>query len=153
VIRVAGYGPIGLNGNIDNTYHAFAPRIGVAYQFDPRTVVRMGYGRSYDIGVFGSNFGHVVTQNLPVLANQTISDSNINPTATNNVTPVFTLAQGAPAFNFANVLGQISAAGTLPLLGPDGTSSSRIRPTVQRLPTLDAWNATLQRQITSTLSL
>jgi outer membrane receptor protein involved in Fe transport len=153
VIRVAGYGPIGLNGNIDNTYKAFAPRIGVAYQFNPKTVVRLGYGRSFDIGVFGSNFGHVVTQNLPVLANQTISDSNINPAATNNLSPVFTLAQGAPAFNFAPVLGGISAAGTLPLLGPDGTSSSRIRPTIQRLPTLDAWNATVQRQITSTMSL
>jgi hypothetical protein len=153
VIRVAGYGNVGLNGNIDNTFHAFAPRIGVAYQFDPKTVVRLGYGRSYDIGVFGSNFGHVVSQNLPVLANQTISDSNLNPAATNNLSPVFTLAQGAPAFNFANVLSAISPAGTLPLLGPDGTSSSRIRPTVQRLPTLDAWNATVQRQVSSTMSL
>ena len=33
-------------------------------------MVRMGYGRSYDMGVFGSNFGHAVTQNLPVLAAQ-----------------------------------------------------------------------------------
>src|SRR5439155_9412149 len=32
-------------------------------------VVRLGYGRSFDIGVFGSVFGHSVTQNLPVLAN------------------------------------------------------------------------------------
>ena len=36
-----------------------------------KTVVRMGFGVSYDMGVFGSNFGHAVTQNLPVLANQT----------------------------------------------------------------------------------
>jgi len=153
VIRVAGYGPIGSNGNINNTYKAFAPRIGFAYQFDPKTVVRLGYGRSFDIGVFGSNFGHVVTQNLPVLANQFIQDTNANPAATNNVSPVFTLAQGPQAFDFGPVLSAISSAGTLPLLGPNGTSSSRIRPTVQRLPTLDAWNATVQRQITPTISL
>ena len=153
LIRVAGYGPIGLNGNISNTFKAFAPRIGIAYQFNPKTVVRLGYGRSFDIGVFGSNFGHVVTQNLPVLANQQIQDSNLNPAATNNLSPVFTLAQGAPAFNFGPVLSSISAGGTLPLLGPDGTSSSRIRPTVQRLPTLDAWNATVQRQLTSNMSI
>jgi Carboxypeptidase regulatory-like domain/TonB dependent receptor len=153
VIRVAGYGPVGLNGNIDNTFKAFAPRIGIAYQFNPKTVIRMGYGRSYDIGVFGSNFGHVVSQNLPVLANQTITNSSQNSAATNNMNPVFTLAQGAPTFNFTNVLGQISSQGTLPLLGPDGTSSSRIRPTVQRLPTLDAWNATIQRQLTSNMSI
>jgi hypothetical protein len=153
LIRVAGSGNVGLNGNIDNTFHAFAPRIGLAYQVNPKTVVRLGYGRSFDIGVFGSNFGHVVTQNLPVLANQTITDSTLNPAASNNISPVFTLTQGAPAFNFNSVIGQISSAGTLPLLGPDGTSSSRIRPTVQRLPTLDAWNATVQRQITPTMSL
>jgi hypothetical protein len=153
VINVAGYGGVGLNGNIANTYKAFGPRLGIAYQMDPKTVVRLGYGRSFDIGVFGSNFGHVVTQNLPVLANQTITNSSVNPAATNNMSPVFTLTQGAPAFDFSSVLSQISPAGTLPLLGPDGTSSSRIRPTVQRLPTLDAWNATVQRQVTSNMSV
>jgi hypothetical protein len=153
LIRVAGYGNVGLDGNIDNTYKAFAPRLGVAYQADAKTVVRIGYGRSFDIGVFGSNFGHVVTQNLPVLANQTIADSNINVLNTNNVSSVFTLTQGAPAFNFNNVISQISPSGTLPLLGPDGTSSSRIRPTIQRLPTLDAWNATVQRQVTPSLNV
>src|SRR5207245_6569960 len=53
VIRVAGYGGIGLNGNIRNTYHAFAPRLSFAYQFDQKTVLRIGYGRGFDIGVFG----------------------------------------------------------------------------------------------------
>jgi hypothetical protein len=33
----------------------------------PATVglVRMGYGRSFDIGTFGSIFGHTVTQTVP----------------------------------------------------------------------------------------
>ena len=153
VIRVAGQGPIGLNGNINNTYKALAPRLSVAYQFDPKTVVRMGYGRGFDIGVFGSNFGHVVTQNLPVLAQQSIQDTNINTAATNNRTPVFTLSQGPAPFSFAGILADISSAGTLPLYGPDGTVQPRIRPTVQRLPTIDQWNATLQRQITPTINL
>jgi hypothetical protein len=153
VINVAGYDGVGLNGNVRDDNKAFAPRLGVAYQYDPKTVVRIGYGRSFDLGVFGSNFGHVVTQNLPVLANQTVALSNINPMALNNAYPVFTLTQGPPAFDFATVLGQISSTGTLPLLGPDGTSSSRIRPTIQRLPTVDAWNATVQRQVTPTISV
>jgi hypothetical protein len=153
VIRVAGEGPIGLNGNIANTYKALAPRISVAYQFDPKTVVRLGYGRGFDIGVFGSNFGHVVTQNLPVLAQQSLSDTNLNSAATNNRTPVFTLTQGPAPFSFAGILGAISPAGTLPLYGPDGTVQPRIRPTIQRLPTIDQWNATIQRQITPTISL
>jgi hypothetical protein len=153
VIRVAGEGPIGLNGNIDNTWKAFAPRLSAAYAFDSKTVLRLGYGRGFDIGVFGSNFGHVVTQNLPVLAQQTIQDTNINLAATNNRSAVFTLTQGPPAFSFAGILGAISSGGTLPLYGPDGTVQPRIRPTIQRLPTIDQWNATIQRQITPTLSL
>jgi len=159
VIRVAGNGPIGLNGNIDNTYKAFAPRLSLAYQFDSKTVVRLGYGRGFDIGVFGSNFGHVVTQNLPVLAQQSLQDSNCTqqptcgPNTTANRYPVFTLSQGPEPFSFANILGAISSAGTLPLYGPDGTVAPRIRPTVQRLPTIDQWNATIQRQLTPTMNL
>src|SRR5579862_5566070 len=152
-IRVAGYGGVSDNGNVQNTLKAFAPRLSFAYQFDPKTVLRIGYGRSFDIGVFGSNFGHAVTQNLPVLAAQSIEDTNINSAASNNRSAVFTLAQGPPAYPFSSVLADISAQGTLPLLGPDGTASTYIRPNRQVLPTVDQWNATLQRQITSTLNL
>jgi len=148
-IRVAGYGNVGLNGNVNNTLHAFAPRIGIAYQWDPKTVLRIGYGRSFDIGVFGSNFGHVVTQNLPVLANQDISDSSVNAGATNDRSAVFTLAQGPPTL--APVV--IPADGILPLRGPQNAVDPRVRPLTQRLPTLDAWNVTLQRQLTPTMNI
>jgi hypothetical protein len=52
-----------------------------------KTVVRAGYGRSFDTGVFGSIFGHTITQNIPVLANQQLN----SPT---NVGEAFTLAVG-----------------------------------------------------------
>jgi len=147
-IRVGGYGNNSLSGNVDNTLKAFAPRLGVAYQYDSKTVVRLGYGRSFDIGVFGSNFGHVVTQNLPVLANQDVEASAVFPGATNNRVAVFTLAQGPPAL--APIT--IPSDGILPLRGPGNNVDPRIRPTVQRLPTLDAWNLTFQRQITTTMN-
>jgi hypothetical protein len=148
VIRVAGYGGYGLNGNVKNSLNAFAPRLGIAYQLTPKTVVRMGYGRSYDIGVFGSNFGHTVTQNLPVLIKQNIDASSImggNP----NVNPLLTLAQGpiAPVFPAIPSNGQITFAS---LNGQDG--GVHIRPIKQVLPTLDAWNLTVQRQVTNTIS-
>jgi Carboxypeptidase regulatory-like domain/TonB dependent receptor len=153
VINVAGYGRIGLNGNVAGDFKAFGPRLGLAYQTDPKTVIRLGYGRGFDIGVFGSNFGHAVNQNLPILANQSLNDSNYNAAATNNTSAVFTLAQGPPAYPFSTVLADISPTGTLPLLGPDGTAGTYIRPTKQVLPTLDAWNATVQRQVTQTISV
>jgi len=156
LIRVAGEGPYGLNGNINNDWHYFAPRLGFAYELNPKTVVRMGYGRSYDMGVFGSNFGHTVTQTLPVLAAQLAQNANQNLAA-------FTLAQGPPVFNFPAV----PSSGTFPVAGPNCYQSAfivsgantqnciqpHIRPTFQRLPTLDAWNATVQRQMTNSISL
>ncbi len=83
-IDVAGVGSINLAGNVKNKVN-FAPRIGVAYQINDKMVIRGGFGSSFDTGVFGTVFGHTVTQNLPVLALQ-----NLN--ATNSVSRVFTLA-------------------------------------------------------------
>ncbi|MGC2673393.1 MAG: TonB-dependent receptor [Candidatus Acidiferrum sp.] len=152
-LLVAGYGGTSFNGGVANTYKAFAPRVSFAYQFDPKTVLRLGYGRGFDIGVFGSNFGHAVTQNLPVLASQNLSDSIINSANTDNRSAVFNLVNGPPAYPFANLINDLTTNGYLPLLGPDGTASTYIRPRVQRLPTIDEWNATVQRQVTSTLNI
>ena len=159
VDRVAGEAGIGLNGNINNKWSYFAPRVGVAYQVNQKTVVRMGYGRSYDMGVFGSNFGHAVTQNLPVLASQFVQP------AVSNKQTAFTLDVGPPIFTFP----AIPSNGLFPVAGPQCYQSStdpntalpsgqsctqpHIRPTYQRLPTLDAWNVTVQRQLDRNTSL
>ena len=104
-LLVAGYGGVSDNGNVSNTFKAFAPRASFAYQFDSKTVLRLGYGRGFDIGVFGSNFGHAVTQNLPILASQNLSDSNLPGQTgfTDNRSAVFNLVNGPPAYSFANL--------------------------------------------------
>lgn len=139
-LQVAGEGPFGTNMGIANTFHLFAPRLGVAYQVNPRTVIRAGYGRSFDIGVFGSIFGHASTQNLPVLAAQ-------DAVGANNFTPAFTFGQTPPAAFFGNLN---STSGTIPL--PNGISA-RARPLTERLPTIDAWNLSLQNQVTNTVAV
>ena len=68
-IIVAGDG-VGLDLGVKSSWKLFAPRLGIAYQVNPKTVIRTGYGRGYNLGVFGSIFGHNVTQNLPVLGIQ-----------------------------------------------------------------------------------
>ena len=52
-------------------------------------MIRAGYGRTFDVGTFGSIFGHSVTQNLPVLGVQSINPSN-------SWQSVFNLAVGPP---------------------------------------------------------
>jgi len=151
VIRVGGFGPFGLNGNIRNYLGAFGPRVGIAYQLRPKTVARIGYGRSFDIGVFGSNFGHAVTQNLPVLVHQDIHAHDVNAAAINDNVPVYQMdsASGPPPAPFPAV----SADGTIPLRGPDNSVDPRIRPTVQRPAAIDMWNATVEHQLTSTITV
>jgi outer membrane receptor protein involved in Fe transport len=148
-IRVGGVGPYGLNGNVNNDFKAFAPRVGIAYELTPKTVVRLGYGRSYDIGVFGSNFGHTVTQNLPVLLKQNVDATAVNPNASANLVPVFLLDQGP----IAAVFPAVPSNGLIPFSTLGGqVGGTHIRPIRQTLPTVDSWNATVQRQITGSIS-
>jgi hypothetical protein len=140
-LHVAGVGGIPSDmGWSVRTLKQLAPRLGVAYQLDEKTVIRAGYGRSFDMGVFGSIFGHTVTQNLPVLANQSVP----NPNA---ITPAFDLNVGPPAYVFPST----PSNGLLP--NPGYSVDSKVRPNPLQFPTLDAWNLAVQRALTPTLSL
>src|SRR5438309_7663327 len=104
-----------MNGNVKTSFKHFAPRLGIAYEIRKDTVVRAGYGRSYDVGVFGVSFGHNVTQNLPVLANQSLNPAN--PWLS-----VFTLDQRPPALTPTTILaGQPTGRHGNPML-PNGIS-------------------------------
>ncbi len=138
-IRVAGVGGVGGNMNFNKSTWPLNPRLGIAYQATDKTVIRAGYGRSFDIGIFGSVFGHTATQNLPILANQQL-------TPPGQTSDSFNLAQGPPAPQTITV----PANGLLP--NPGYSVNSKARPDTLRLPTLDAWNLSVQQSITPTLS-
>lgn len=140
-LNVAGIGgiPSDMGWKIDKA-RTLAPRAGISYQLDPKTVIRAGYGRSFDIGVFGSVFGHVVTQNLPVLANQAIS----SPGGTGYA---FSLAAGPTPYTGPTV----PTTGLLP--NPGNLVTSKARPNPMQFPTLDAWNLSIQRQISPTMTV
>jgi Carboxypeptidase regulatory-like domain/TonB dependent receptor-like, beta-barrel len=140
-LHVAGVGGTGSNlGWSIKKGRQFAPRIGASYQFNEKTVIRAGYGRSFDTGVFGSIFGHTVTQNLPVLANQQIN-------APSTTEPAFTLAAGPAPY----VPISVPANGLIPNPGSQVSSSARHDPL--NFPTIDAWNLAIQRAITPTMSI
>jgi hypothetical protein len=138
-VSIAGVNHTPLNGGIKNNLTDFGPRVGAAYQVTPKTVVRVGYGRNYDSGVFGSDFGHAVTQNVPVLAQQTLTPAQ-------PWEGVFNLAQGPPSLNPNSILAnQPLGPGGNPLL-PNGITAN-ILPNQVRLPAVDSWNAAIQRQL------
>ncbi|MBV8820436.1 MAG: TonB-dependent receptor, partial [Acidobacteriaceae bacterium] len=139
LMYVFGVGGVSNHGIQTMNWHNFAPRVGLAYQFTPKLVVRAGYGWSYDLGTFGSTFGHNVTQNPPVLSNQSLQPAN-------GFTDVFTLAQGPPAL--APVA--VSSNGTFPL--PAGINP-KFRPATMTLPTTYQYNAAVQYELTNRVSV
>jgi outer membrane receptor protein involved in Fe transport len=143
-LHVAGVGGVASDMGWGAAKNAWNPRVGIAYQATDKTVIRAGYGRSFDLGVFGSIFGHVVTQNLPVLANQEISGTGNN--AVSYIQP-FDLVTGPPP----NQTVAVPSNGLLP--NPGYAVNSKTRPNPLRLPTLDAWNLSVQQSLTPTLSL
>lgn len=145
-VIVAGYGPYNLQGNVKPQYSDFAPRIGLAWQFTPKTVVRVGYGRSYDVGVFGTLFGHTVTQNLPVLAFQDVEPTNVYAGS-------FVIDNGPPSgmtpayFPDTSVY---SKTGEYPL--PDGVNVHANERNLV-VPYVDSWSLAIQRQLSANTSV
>ena len=117
----------------------WAPRLGATYQLTDKTVSGAGFGRSYDLGVFGSLFGHTVTQNLPVLAGQNINRAN-------QFASVFNLAQGPRAPDAGGGRHRWTFAWPKDV-------NPRVTPRNSGHPEVDAWNVTVQRQLTSTISV
>jgi hypothetical protein len=133
MIDVAGIGNFNLHGNVKNDFTNLAPRLGLAYQLNPRTVIRAAYGRSFDLGYAGSVFGNTVTQNLPVVAHQQATNSA--------TTAAFSLADGPPAASFPTISG--TGQFHLPDMFVGNALTTRVR-----VPTIDAWNFTVQHQLT-----
>ena len=118
--------------------------LGIAYRAAENTVVRMGYGRGYDIGIFGSVFGHNVTQNLPVLGIQSMQPPR-------NFDAVFNLSQGPPPWIPTILNRQPTGPNGRPML-PNGVTAF-ILPKKLRLPTNDAWNLSIQHQLRQDLAV
>jgi hypothetical protein len=150
-VDIAGYGPYNNSLNVKMSYKKFAPRVGFSWQLHPNTVLRAGFGRVYGQGWSGDTFGEVLSFTYPIQVSQNLTQNNpyitsvYPPTDPNPGTPV-TLTNGPPAYAFA----PIPSNGQYIL--PDGVGVPT-RPLEVRLPTLDAWNLTLQQEINKSTAL
>ena len=143
-VSIAGQGGTGLDMNVKTNNKLFAPRLGIAYQLNSKTVIRAGYGRGFNLGVFGSIFGHNVTQNLPILGIQSLQPANAFDS-------VFNLTAGPQPLDPASILAAQRKGPNGKNILPNGVTAFVISNPI-RFPTVDAWNFTIQRQINSTSS-
>src|SRR5579871_2359503 len=130
-VAFEGYGPNRCNCAISHNYpFAFGPRLGIAYQIDSKTVLRIGAGISYDSTANNNNLSYSLGS-LQIYSATSYGD------------PVYSLQQGLPFQitwpNFSH--GQFPAPGNLNApnvaFDPEGGRPAR---TIQ-------WSAGLQREI------
>lgn len=146
ILGIAGVGQFNSAANVKNNFKMFAPRLGVAWQVRPNTVVRAGYGVVYGQGWAGDSFGDVLTSSFPTQIQQSVNPIS-NAAAVFNLTSTENgVAPGPPGYTFP----PIPSSGAYPL--PDGIYQIA-RPSRVRLPTVQGWNLTVQQQLTKDMSL
>ena len=141
-VLAAGVGSVPANVGIKPYNLGFAPRVGIAYQFTQTTVARVGYGRSFNPAGLGSIFGQGYDYDPPITMPQSVNQNS-------PYTPDFNLLNGPPGIPSP----VIPASGRYPL--PDGISVYYfVNPlSSYRIPETDFWNATVQHQFRSDLTL
>lgn len=139
IVYIPGIGGVSPSGNAETQWLNFSPRIGIAYALNEKTVIRTGYGRGYTLGTFGWTFNDLAADVYPSIVNQSI-------TATSSFFPVFPLTTAPPPVVFPT----IPANGRLPLANGIGVSYI---PANQKMPYVDMWNFTIERQIAPQLNV
>jgi Carboxypeptidase regulatory-like domain/TonB dependent receptor len=126
-----GYGPGHCNCNLAHNYpFAFGPRLGLAYQFAPKTVFRAGAGVSYyttsDDALNAYSTGSEYTYAAPAFG-----------------TPAFTMAQGMPyKISWPNF-----NPGQVPLPGTISSPAQQIDPNAGKPARIFSWSVGIQREI------
>lgn len=139
VIRVAGVGGIGTDGNAKVDLKDLGGRFGFAYQARTGTVIRGAIGQVYDnVGFYGTIFGSALTQNVPVV-NQESAGTTSATTAVYSYTSIPAQQAQFP----------IPANGLIPLL--PGINYN-VRPNTLILPKVDQYNLSLQQQLTQNMT-
>lgn len=137
---IAGVGSNPMDLGMKTRYKYFAPRTGVAYRFNDKTVLRAGFGISYT--PFPDN---TYAYNYPVRANNAYSTigNGYGPAVDTNNVPL-TFAAGFPApVNVAIPSNGIMLANTPLLLG----QTYNVINLNFKNPYVETWNLAIQRQL------
>ena len=135
LVEIAGIGQVSNRVNVTTNFLNFGPRLAAAYQVLPKTVIRLGYARSY----FPDVFNILISGNYPL-----ISTAQYVPLSTYQTT--FTLESQRPAPVFPT----IPASGEFPLpVNQSITYNPSHRPTGYT----NSFNFTVEQAFGSSMSL
>ena len=143
-VVVGGFGTAPRNFGVKPYNWGFAPRLGIAYQLQPKTVIRTGFARSFNAAGVGAVFAQNPEVDPPTTTPQQFSAPNSYVTAL----PTF-LTTGTTLPPLPN----IGSNGRYPL--PDGVGVYFFFDPLNsyRIPLSDAWNFSVQRELASSLTL
>jgi hypothetical protein len=141
-VQVAGIGSVPLNLGVKPYNLGFAPRVGFAFEVTEKTIIRGGFGESFNPGGLGAVFGQGADYNPPIVNAQSVNQNN------SYIAP-FSLLNGPPAPPEPAV----GTSGTYPL--PDGIGINYFLSPANsyRIPLVYFWNFTVQHRFTKTLAL
>ncbi|MEP6717290.1 MAG: TonB-dependent receptor, partial [Terriglobia bacterium] len=141
----AGYGPGRCNCDLSPRYpYAIGPRLGVAYQINPKTVFRGGWGISY-----GNLSG------LGYITNSVwngVGFNSISWNAPGAGDPAAILRNGL-SYNVADLYKATLDPGALPLPGQNNAPQVIIDPSWGRPPRINQWSVGIQREVSRNLSV
>ncbi len=128
-VLLGGRGSVPEDVGITVSHKLFAPRVGIAYRFDDKTVIRAGYGLNFD----PLDFSRPLRGFYPLTV-------NFNFVAPNSYAAASTLAAGIPP-----VVGPNLSTGIVPLPG-DASERSPWGGEIHR-GYVQSWNFTIERKL------
>jgi hypothetical protein len=141
-VLVAGVGSVSRSMNVTAYKSGFVPRLGVAYQVEPKTVLRAGYGSSFTPAGLGAVFGQAPDYDPPIILPQQLN-------ASTSYDSVYDLYTGPPV----PTLPAVAASGRYPLPNNISVYYFFDPPNHYRVPLTQFWNAAVQHQITPAMSI
>ena len=132
---MSNFGDTSGTADVNDNLHDFGPRIGLAYQATPKTVIRAGFARTFSIGFYGANFGAINNQ-WPIATRQRIIQND-------PFTPGILVQEGPESFvGGFQILQEAGNPGRFPAPNSVVFGTDNDNPT----HSVDQWNFAIQRE-------
>lgn len=147
-ILIGGQSGVPWDTGASATKRGFAPRIGLAYRFTPKTVIRAGYGITVDPDNMRNQ-----RNAYPSVINQDYQPASTYQFITNSGAPRLSLRTGIPAPNYPDITaGTITPSTTAsPQTYLPSTAISTTFPKFVNRGYIQSWNFFIQREFTPSL--